>query len=137
MMQLLSKPAPASDRRRYIGQVETGVAWKEQAIADFNRHGAQEVALMMSGAIHSLTGQPIDPGQVWVSPDQRVASVAVDGVQFRWEHNRLVVVRPCAHCGLGQLSSPALHSSADLGYALTAWQPHHPDCDQEEAVDWE
>jgi hypothetical protein len=58
--------------------------------------------------------------------------VVVDEVLFRLQAGELVIMRPCVEYGFGRFASPAITSSADLGYALDEWQPH---CDTSVADD--
>lgn len=109
--------------------------WQARAIAIYRKHEATELSTALLRAIRILTGQEVGAERVWVDREERSAGVVVDGVHFRWEHDRLVLLRPCVHCGIGQVASPALHSQADLGYALAVWQPHHPGCQAEDLPD--
>ncbi|NTU80560.1 MAG: hypothetical protein HGA45_14480 [Chloroflexales bacterium] len=135
-MQPLSTPSPAVARREHMHRAEPEASWKARAVADFGQHGDEDLAVSLLGAVRALTGQQVSPEHMWVSSARRAAAVSVDNIRFRWEQSQLVVLRPCVHCGLGQLASLALHSRADLGYALSAWQPRHPGCEQEDPTDW-
>jgi hypothetical protein len=82
--------------------------------------------------VRSLTGQPVTPEAVYVDLDARLAQVMLDGVMFRWRRDELVLLRPCAECGVGQFESLPLRGPADLGYALSVWRPTHDGCEQDE-----
>jgi hypothetical protein len=60
----------------------------------------------------------------------------VDEVVFRLRDRRLVLVRPCAECGNRHFESLPLTTPADLGYALSAWQPLCPHCQPEDPANW-
>jgi hypothetical protein len=83
-----------------------------------------------------LIGRPIAEDSISVDPEHQLAVVVVDNVLFRWQRQAVVVVRPCAECGLSQFESPALIEPSDVGYALSAWQPLRPPCQPEDPVDW-
>ncbi len=62
--------------------------------------------------------------------------MALDGIVFRLRRGELVLLRPCAECGLGHYENPAIGALADLGYALSAWQPACPNCAPEDPANW-
>ena len=41
----------------------------------------------------------------------------------------LVLVRACSYCATGRFESRQICNLSDLGYALSAWQPLHDDCE--------
>jgi hypothetical protein len=135
-MLRISEPVLMNARRVHMVRPEPKAPWMARAVADYGQFGADELASRLAEAVHALTGKQPARELIWVSPTQRAAAVSVDGVRFHWEQGRLVLLRPCVQCGLGQLASPPLHSRVDLGYALAAWQPRHPDCEQEDPIDW-
>jgi hypothetical protein len=103
--------------------------WKAQAIAAYIRQGREQpLRDLFVQQLHALTGRDVPAERVWVDASGRHASAAVDGSLFGSEHGQLVLMRPCVHCGTGTFASPPLKTQADLGYALAAWQPLHPDC---------
>ena len=113
--------------------------WRDQAIMAYQHHRPRAMMAMkadLAGRLHMLIGRPIPEDSISVDSDQQIALVVVDNVLFRWRRQAVVVVRPCAECGLGQFESPALMEPADVGYALSAWQPLHPYCQAEDPVDW-
>ncbi|NTU79503.1 MAG: hypothetical protein HGA45_08890 [Chloroflexales bacterium] len=104
--------------------------WQARAIAAYSREqlDAAALRLKLTTAVHTLTSRTVETGAIFADPLGQVASARVDGVLFRWADSQLVVIRPCAHCGLGTFTSPAVGRVADLGFALGAWQPLHDDC---------
>ena len=48
----------------------------------------------------------------------------------------LTLVHACADCGSGEFESPPLRDAADVGYALSAWRPAHPNCQEEDSPYW-
>jgi hypothetical protein len=113
--------------------------WQAHVI-DIYRHSRRQEGGALQGKlaaqVRALIGRPIAPGSIYVDLDERLAQAVVDGIMFRWRNSALVVVRPCAACGSGQFESPALNGPADVGYALSAWQPLHSGCQLEDPVDW-
>lgn len=74
-----------------------------------------------------------------VDSDARWAMAMVDGVMFLLRGNDLVVLRHCAHCQSGRFESASIMNQDDLGYALAAWQPYHPECaptDPPDDISW-
>ena len=113
--------------------------WKAQMITTYQRHRQDEdsaLRIALARRLRALIGVEVNLDGIWVDLDERSALVTVDGVRFRWEQSQLVVLRPCALCGGGQFASPPLTSRADVGYALSAWQPHHPHCQPDDPVSW-
>jgi hypothetical protein len=114
-------------------------SWKERSVAAYRQRRASEDGLLRAtlvAQVHHLTGRVIGAREVMVDLDEQLAWVFVDGVQFRLRRQHLVVVRPCVGCGSDQFESPPLASLADLGYALTAWQPRHHSCQPEDLENW-
>lgn len=119
----------------------TQACWQDRAIALYQRSRTSEMIRLsteLAARLHLLTGRTIAPDAVYVDPDVHTATVRVDGVVFRLRERDLVVIRPCAHCGIGSFASPPIASPADLGYALGAWQPLCPHCvpEDEDSPDW-
>jgi hypothetical protein len=135
-------PAGMLDRvlRRHETRLPTlALGWQSQAIAAYEQSRQTSDAslrLMLAERLRGLLGYEIDRSAIWVDRSAGLAITRVDGVLFRMERSRLMLVRPCAECGLGQLTSPELRTQADLGYALSAWQPHHPACQPEDPADY-
>jgi hypothetical protein len=103
--------------------------WKAQAIAAYIRQEREQpLRDLFVQQLHALTGRDVPAERVWIDASGRRAGAAVDGSLFSSEHGQLVLMRPCVHCGTDTFASPPLKTQADLGYALAAWQPLHPDC---------
>jgi hypothetical protein len=104
--------------------------WKAVAAAAFAQQSdGAALRAKVAQRLRTLIGRDIDLERIWVDPSTAEAGVTVDGVRFRWEHDQLGVLRPCVHCGVGSFLSRPLHSLADIGDALGAWQPRHPECE--------
>jgi hypothetical protein len=73
---------------------------------------------------------------MYVEPAERIATVVVDGTLFYSRREALTLVRACAYCGSGEFESPPLRDAADVGYALSAWRPAHPNCQDEGSPYW-
>jgi hypothetical protein len=113
--------------------------WKTQVITTYQRLRQDEDSLLRIALVRrlrALVGVEVNVDDIWVDLDERSALVTVDGVRFRWEQSQLVMLRTCALCGSGQFASPPLTSQADVGYALSAWQPRHPECQPDDPVSW-
>lgn len=113
--------------------------WRAQAVAAYERgREDRDEALRRALArrVRALTGQVVPPERIWVDRVAQTAGVALDGALFRLERGQLVLVRPCALCGIGQIASPPLDTPADLGYALSEWQPRHPACAPDDPPNW-
>jgi hypothetical protein len=108
-----------------------GREWRRQAIeayAQAERVETGALAMELASRVLALTGRVVAREAVVVDRAARTATAAVDGTLFQLQGQRLVVLRPCADCGVGLYPSPAIESLADLGHALSAWQPSCPDC---------
>ena len=113
--------------------------WKTQVISTYQRHRQDEdsaLRIALVRRLRALVGVEVNLDDIWVDLDERSALVTVDGVRFRCEHSQLVMLRTCALCGSGQFASPPLTSQADVGYALSIWQPRHPQCQPDDPVSW-
>ena len=126
-------PAPMQ-----VSPAQLPADWQARAVSSY-RH-AQRQALtvlpeLLATRVSALTGHPIDPENVFVDLDTEIATVVVDGVVFRARNQRVVVLRSCAECGIERFESAPLFSRADLGYALSAWQPHCRNCQPEDPAD--
>lgn len=113
--------------------------WQARAIAAYRqRRSDADAALRRGFAAHvrALTGRTIDEAAIWVDRAERAATALVDGVRFRYEAGQLALLRPCELCGSGSFASPPLNSPEDLGYALSAWQPRHPQCQPDDPTNW-
>jgi len=113
--------------------------WKTQMITTYQQHRQYEgsaLRITLAQRVRALIGREVNVDAIWVDLDERIALATVDGVRVRWEQSQLVMLRPCALCGSGQFASPPLTSHADVGYALSAWQAHHPQCQPDDPVSW-
>jgi hypothetical protein len=113
--------------------------WKASAVTSY-RHAQQQALTvlpeLLATRVSALTGRSIDPQDVFVDLDAEIATVVVDGVVFRAHHQQVVVLRSCVECGIERFESPPLFSRADLGYALSAWQPSCRNCQPEDPANW-
>jgi hypothetical protein len=129
---MLSTHAPVISTER-VGD------WRAQVIMAYQHDQPRAIAAMwadLASRLHMLIGRRIPKDSIYVDSEQQIAVVVVDSVLFRLRDQAVVVVRPCAECGLGQFESPSLMQPADVGYALNSWQPLHPHCQPEDPVDW-
>jgi hypothetical protein len=105
--------------------------WQDRAVRAYRESGPESDAALRThlfDAVYACTGKRLTPGTVVVDQQQRLAYGTLDGVRFCLTPNYLTIVRPCAHCGLGAFAGPPITALADLGYALSDWQPLHADC---------
>jgi hypothetical protein len=112
--------------------------WQTRAITTYHQAHGQATTRMQADLIvriHRLTGRLLATESIFVERDACLATVVVDGTCFRLQQQDLIVLRPCAWCGIGYFESPAITSLAELGYALSVWQPLHPGCQPEDPLD--
>jgi hypothetical protein len=113
--------------------------WKTQATETYRRqrHGeSRDLRASLAERVRLLTGREVAEDAMRVDPDERAAWATVDGVRFRLERARLTLRRACELCGSGEFSSLEILSLADLGYALSVWQPRHPTCQPDDPPGW-
>jgi hypothetical protein len=113
--------------------------WKARAITTYQQQRRDDGAALRLGLarhVRALTGRVVHADAIWVDLDGRMALATVDGVRFRWERDQLVILRPCALCGSGQFASAPLTDRAEIGYALSDWQPRHAQCQPDDPVNW-
>ena len=111
-------------------------AWMASAVAAYmQRYDEANLRTTIARQVRLLTDRMPADEEIWVDVATRSASVAVDGALFRLEQGQLLLMRPCAHCGVGLLASAPLRSEADLGHALAVWQPLHADCRPEDPAE--
>jgi hypothetical protein len=113
--------------------------WKTQVVSVYQRYRQGEdsaLRIALVRRLRALFGVEVNVDDIWVDLDERSALVTVDGVRLRWGQSQLVMLRACALCGSGQFASPPLASQADVGYALSFWQPRHPQCQPDDPVSW-
>ena len=105
-------------------------SWQARAIAAYWLNQPDEAALRqkLAAAVQALTSRTVEPDAIYVDLMGRAASARVDGVHFRWADSQLLVIRPCAHCGLGAFANLPVRRAEELGLALADWQPLHDDC---------
>jgi hypothetical protein len=113
--------------------------WHSRAVEAYRQAESEEIAALqaqMVARVAALIRRDIEAESVYVDRAERTATVAVDGVVFRLRRGELALLRPCAECGIGRYESPAVRTLADLGYALSAWQPTCPSCQPEDPSNW-
>lgn len=113
--------------------------WKAQAIEAYQQRRPDEERAMQAALteqVQAFTGCSVECDAILVDLDEQFACAVVDGVLFRWGATGLVLLRPCAFCGSGRFASPSLTRQADVGYAIAVWQPHHPNCQPEDPINW-
>jgi hypothetical protein len=120
-------------------EVAQAAGWQARAVREYGRSlPARRAGLRtdLAARILELTGQHITPDEIYVDVDGSMALAGVDGTTFRlYRRGGLVLVRPCAYCGMGHFESLKITDLADLGYALGhglsdfAWRPLHEDCE--------
>lgn len=113
--------------------------WQARVINSYRhvqRQALTALPELLATRVSTLTGRAIDPEDVFVDLDAELATVVVDGVVFRARNQQVVVLRSCAECGITRFESAPLFSRADLGYALSAWQPLCRNCQPEDPENW-
>jgi hypothetical protein len=113
--------------------------WQARAISSYQHTQRQALTVLpelLASRVSALTGRSIAPEDVFVDQDAELATVVVDGVVFRAHHHQVRVLRACAECGIERFESRPLFSRADLGYALSAWQPLCHNCQPEDPENW-
>ena len=113
--------------------------WKARSVAAYRQAQSDVMARLpaeLASRVHSLTGHTIAPESIFVDPEAQMATAVVDGAVFRLRNRQLVLVRTYTECGNQQFESPPLATPADLGYALSAWQPLCPDVQPEDPPNW-
>jgi hypothetical protein len=116
------------------------IDWQARAISSYRHAQRQAISVLpelLATRVATLTGRVIEPDDVFVDLDAELATVVVDGVVFRAHNQQVVVLRSCVECGIMRFESAPLFSRADLGYALSAWQPHCRSCQPEDPAEIE
>lgn len=85
--------------------------------------------------VSALIGRSINPSDMFVDLETELATVVVDGVVFRARNQQVVMLRARAECAITRFESVPLFSRADLGYALSVWQPCCRSCQPEDPAD--
>lgn len=113
------------------------LGWQAAAIGEYERSWPirhADLQTDLSARILALTGRRMSSGEIYT--DGQLAVAGVDGAPFRlYRSGDLVLVRECAYCGTGHFESPMISNVSDLGYALSAWQPLHEDCEDYSSED--
>jgi len=113
--------------------------WQAEAIAVY-RQGEHETVAALGADLRrrllALTGHLLAPNAIYVDGATQTAQAKVDGMLFRLQRQELMLIKDCAWCGQGQYASPSIANRADLGYALSVWEPHCPDCQPEDPAEW-
>jgi hypothetical protein len=133
---LEAKPKSTLDQRHVQA---TPRSWQEVVVAEYIRsaddwraHLQRRLVVRLqelTGCVpQELTGCVPVERTIVADAAARRATAVVDGVVFYLRGRDMVVVRPCTHCGAGLFESPPVENRSDLGYALAAWAPYHPDC---------
>jgi hypothetical protein len=118
----------------------TAPDWQARAISAYHHARCQALMVLpelLAARVSALIGRSINPADVFVDLDAELAIVVVDGVVFRAHNQQVVILRSCAECGITRFESAPLSSRTDLGYALSAWQPHCRACQPEDPADIE
>ena len=113
--------------------------WQARAISSYRHVQRQALTVLpelLATRVSALTGRSIDAEHVFIDLDAEIATVVVDGVVFRARNQQVVVLRSCVECGIERFESRPLFSRANLGYALSAWQPLCHNCQPEDPANW-
>jgi hypothetical protein len=116
---------------------QTPLSWRERAFLTYYGSRQEKTRALkqeLLRRIMRLTGRRPSLDKIYADLENRSATVSEDNTLFRLEDDTLTVVRPCAYCGTGQFKSPSIRDAADLGYALSVWQPLHSDCTPDETT---
>jgi hypothetical protein len=130
-VQTMSRPTS-----RMVSRPQT---WHSQAVAAYRQAEHEQIAALqaeMVSRVSALIQRNIAAESVYVDRAERTATLAIEGVVFRLRHGALALLRPCPECGIGHYESPAIRTLADLGYALSAWQPICRNCQPEDPSNW-
>lgn len=114
-------------------------AWQAAALAAYSKEvGMGDLRAELAARVQALTGCAIPGAAIMLDDNARRATTTVDGVVFQLQGSDLRLLRPCAYCGVGRFASPPIASRADLGHALSDWQPYHAGCAPADPadVDW-
>ena len=112
--------------------------WQARAISAYHQATCQLLSALpelLITRVSALIGRSINPSDVFVDLDAELATVVVDGVVFRARNQQVVMLRACTECAIARFESAPLLSRADLGYALSAWQPCCRTCQPEDPAD--
>jgi len=132
-----TKPAAAVARRGIAAQLP--IHWQARAISSYlhaQRQALTALPELLATRVSTLTGRSVGSEDVFVDMDAELATIVVDGVVFRARNQQVVALRSCIECGIERFESAPLFSRADLGYALSAWQPLCHNCQPKEPLNW-
>ena len=107
-------------------------SWQATAVGEYERSWSirhADLCVDLSARVLVLTGRRISLEEVYT--DGHLAVAGVDDATFRlYQSGDLVLVRKCAYCAMDHFESPPIGNPSDLGYALSAWEPLHEDCEE-------
>lgn len=112
--------------------------WREKAVTAcqiFELQHTDKLQQDLASRVMVLTGQAIDSRSIYLDRKAQTAITVVEGTMFRLRRGDLFLVRPCVYCGVRSFESSPIHDLADLGHALSLWQPRCAGCDLEDE-DW-
>jgi hypothetical protein len=115
------------------------LTWQGRAVQNYPQTERGEQAGLradMAARIAALTERTIALESIYIDYATQTATVAVDGFVFQQRRDELVLLRHCDECGIGRFTSPPIHTLADLGYALSAWEPLCQQCQPEDPINW-
>ena len=112
--------------------------WQASVIASYLEAQEQErpLAIALATRIYTLAGRAIAPESAFVDREAGLAAAVVDGVTFRMRRGQVTILRACQECGVGRVESAPLATRADVGYALSAWEPRCAGCEEEDPANW-
>ena len=113
--------------------------WHARAVDAYRQSKTDELSVLreeLAAWVAALTQRTVVLDSIYVDEADHSATVALEGVVFQLRRHTLVLLRPCPECGLGAHESPPIQTLADLGYALSAWQPHCRNCAAEDPAGW-
>jgi hypothetical protein len=128
----IARPAPARQPR-------PSADWPAHALSAYyyaQRQALAALPKLLATRVSALTDRTINPEDLFVDYDAELAVVVVDGVVFRAHDGQVTILRTCVECGIERFKSAPLFSRADLGYALSAWQPRCRGCQEEDPANW-
>jgi hypothetical protein len=138
-LSIITNSSQTAARRSAGAAVPVPGDWKARSVAAYRQAQSLVIATLpdeLALRVHSLTGRTLVPESIFVDREAQMATAVVDGEVFRLRNRQLVLVRTYAECGNQQFESPPLATPADLGYALSAWQPLCPDVQPEDPPNW-
>ena len=108
------------------------LSWQATAVGEYERSWSirhADLGVDLSARVLVLTGRRISLEEVYT--DGHLAVAGVDDATFLlYQSGDLVLVRKCAYCATDHFESPPIGNLSDLGYALSAWEPLHKDCEE-------